>query len=91
MEKWENGYMKTTIELPDQLFKRVKSRAAAESVKLKDYIARALEFSLDKPPASSSRFRIETPPIRLKRKKPIPAMTNAEMEEALLKESLGIK
>lgn len=38
--------MKTTIELPDPLFRRVKSTAAACGQSLKDFIAEALKDKL---------------------------------------------
>ncbi len=34
--------MKTTLEIPDRLFKRVKAKAALEGVKMKDVVANAL-------------------------------------------------
>jgi len=79
--------VKTTVELPDLLFKRVKARAVIEGVKLKDYIARALQRSIDG--GSGRGARIEKPPVVLRgRRKSIPARSNAEIEELLIKESL---
>jgi hypothetical protein len=34
--------MKTTLEIPDRLFERVKAKAALEGVKIKDVVANAL-------------------------------------------------
>jgi hypothetical protein len=39
--------MKTTLELPDSLMRRVKIRAASEGLKLKDLIAELLEKGMD--------------------------------------------
>ncbi len=36
------GDMKTTLEIPDALYRQVKIRAAREGVKIKDVVARAL-------------------------------------------------
>jgi hypothetical protein len=41
--------MKTTLEIPDPLFKRVKARAALEGTKLKDIVASALSAYLVRP------------------------------------------
>jgi hypothetical protein len=38
--------MKTTVELPDELFRRAKSTAAARGVSLKDFFRQALEVRL---------------------------------------------
>lgn len=43
--------MKTTLDLPDPLMRRVKIRAASESRKLKDVIAELLEKGMDSFPA----------------------------------------
>jgi len=47
---WENGIMKTTLELPDELVRRVKLRAVERNQKLKDTIAQLLEIGLAKEP-----------------------------------------
>ncbi|MEP2776568.1 MAG: hypothetical protein ABJQ29_10470 [Luteolibacter sp.] len=39
--------MKTTIDLPDPLFRKVKATAAAEGVSLKAFIAEAVEQRLN--------------------------------------------
>jgi hypothetical protein len=44
--------MKTTIEIPDPLFRRAKSLAAAQGQSLKDFVADALQAKL----ASSGDF-----------------------------------
>ena len=38
--------MRTTIDLPDALFRQVKARASVRGMKLKEYVAAALEQSL---------------------------------------------
>lgn len=58
--------MKTTLELPDELARRIKIRAVKRDQKLKDAIAQLLELGLanvpeDKVPARAPK------PIRLKR------------------------
>ena|ERR1022692_1573991 len=46
---WEYGNMKTTLEIPDPLFRQVKARAAMQGVKLKDVVASALSAYLIRP------------------------------------------
>lgn len=43
--------MKTTLDLPDALMRRLKIRAASEGRKLKELISDLLEKGLDAPPA----------------------------------------
>ncbi len=45
--------MKTTLDLPDPLMRRVKIRAASDGRKLKDVIAELLERGMNAPPAES--------------------------------------
>ena len=47
--------MKTTLELPDELMRRIKIRAVNRNQKLKDTIAQLLELALESAP------RKETP------------------------------
>jgi hypothetical protein len=48
----QNGFMKTTLELPDELVKEVKLRALHENRKLKDAVAELLRRGLAAPEAS---------------------------------------
>ncbi len=41
--------MRTTVELPDQLFRQVKSKAAREGVPLKALFTRAIEREMESP------------------------------------------
>ena len=46
---WEYGNlvaMKTTIEIPDELFRAAKAKAAMDGVKLKDFVAEGLRLRL---------------------------------------------
>lgn len=38
--------MRTTVDIPDELFRQVKARAALRGLKLKEYVAEALRASL---------------------------------------------
>lgn len=50
VEKWECAFVRTTIELPDPLFREVKATAARQGMRLKDYITEALQDKLTKRP-----------------------------------------
>jgi hypothetical protein len=73
------GRMKTTLELPDALMRRVKLRAVHRNQKLKDAIAQLLELGMaavadaDKPPHAPK-------PVRLKDRRPL---TIAAIESAI--------
>ena len=51
---WENGHMKTTVELPDALFRRAKSAAAEQGQSLKDFFAQAVQNQLQRNQARSA-------------------------------------
>jgi hypothetical protein len=62
--------MKTTLELPDELARRIKIRAAERNQKLKDTIAHLLELGLANAPQTD--VPQGTPdPIRLRRQGPL--------------------
>ena len=47
--------MRTTIDLPDPLFREVKATAARQGMRLKDYVTEALQDKLAKRPAQTKR------------------------------------
>lgn len=47
--------MKTTLELPDELFRRAKATAALRGASLKDVVSEALRDHLDQKAAHDSR------------------------------------
>jgi len=51
--------MKTTVDLPDPLFRKAKATAAARGISLKHFITEAVENRLTVPP---SAFKVETKP-----------------------------
>ena len=53
--------MKTTVELPDDLIRAVKVRAATEGRKLKDVMAELVERGLAAPSPPKERRRVRTP------------------------------
>jgi len=78
--------MRTTIELPDELLRQVKAKAALDGIKLKDLITRYVEQGLrGAPPATAShrRQRSELPVARSATGHTLPALTNAELQRIL--------
>jgi hypothetical protein len=79
--------MRTTIDLPDELLRQAKARAALDGLKLKDLIARYVEEGLRRktPPAAgdvqTARRRSPPPVIIPARGIPIPALTGDELRE----------
>lgn len=52
--------MKTTLELPDELMRAVKVRAAATDRKLKDVVAELIRRGLEGPPDQPAEDPLET-------------------------------
>jgi hypothetical protein len=71
--------MKTTLELPDDLLRRIKLRAVHRNRKLKDEIAQLLEAGMASAPAAEAPKRAPKP-VRLRGRKPL---TVAEIEAAI--------
>jgi hypothetical protein len=60
----EYAFMRTTVDLPDALFKRVKSEAALRGMRLREFIAQALEQSLAGQRDDLKSRRVRLPLIR---------------------------
>jgi len=73
--------MRTTVDLPDELFRDLKLKSAREGVTLKQLVVRALELQIHDSEERKPR-RIRGPLVHCKSKKPI-ALTNAEIEDLL--------
>ncbi len=84
--------MRTTIDLPDELLRQVKAKAALDGLKLKDLITRYVEQGLrgmqQKGPLR--RHRSELPVARAATGRPLPALTNGEIQRILDEEEAGI-
>ena len=61
--------MKTTLELPDELMRRVKLRAVHRNQKLKDAVAQLLEAGIAALPPAAPPAR-PPKPVRLKKHRP---------------------
>jgi|BogFormECP12_OM2_1039638.scaffolds.fasta_scaffold04576_3 hypothetical protein len=56
--------MRTTVDLPDPLFKRVKAEAALRGMKLRDFIARSLEQALTSGSRETRSRRVKFPLVK---------------------------
>jgi hypothetical protein len=84
--------MRTTLDLPDELFRQVKAKAALDGTKLKDLLTRYVESGLRQsaPPPRQSLKRSNLPIIKAQGGRAIPNLTselqaNLEEEEDLAK------
>lgn len=73
--------MRTTIELPDQLFREAKASAARRGLSLRALITDALQREL-RAPMRSARRRVRLPLVRSKRPGHL-TLTNAKIEDLL--------
>jgi len=62
--------MKTTIEIPEKLFRQAKSRAALEGLSLREFFLRGLRLALQSPSGSPNRTRTAFPLIQASRSSP---------------------
>jgi hypothetical protein len=73
--------MRTTIELPDGLFRQVKTLAVQKGLTLKDFFTAAVERAVIEAPIEARRM--VHPPIMGVAAKPIPARSNEELATLL--------
>jgi hypothetical protein len=72
--------MRTTVELPDQLLKRAKSRAALSGVSLKEFFIEAIEQRLAPP---SQKTRRPPPAVGSPKGHRIRVLTPEQIDEAM--------
>ena len=75
--------MRTTVDLPDELLRKAKAKAALDGMKLKDLIALYVEQGLRGVPphtAPLQRRRSELPIARKATGHPLPSLTNADIQ-----------
>ena len=76
--------MRTTLDLPDNLMRELKARAALEGVKLKDYFANIVQAALQRPVSSGVQaVRSPLPVFKRPGAKAMPAMSNAQLNAIL--------
>lgn len=79
--------MKMTIELPDDLVRRMKIRAAEENRRLKDMVAELLARGLEEPPSARppAPRRVRLPLVRTERtQRPAEELTSERIADILL-------
>ena len=75
------AFMRTTIDLPEDLFRRVKSTAALRGETLREFIRAAVEREISTEMPESS-FRVKLPLIKSKEPKTL-LLTSAKIENLL--------
>ena len=83
--------MRTTLELPDPLFREVKARAAQSGLKLKELLTRYIEAGLKAPHLQSPQTRSKRAPLPTFGEPtgvPHRAYSNAELQEILDREDI---
>ena len=73
--------MKTTVEIPEKLFRQVKARAAMEGLSLREFFLRGLQMALQTSPDHPIRQRVAFPIIRATQG--INRLTDAQVATAL--------
>lgn len=73
--------MKTTIEIPEKLFRQAKSRAAVEGLSLREFFLRGLQLALKSQPETVNRKRVSFPVVRTG--KGSPHLTDEQVADAL--------
>lgn len=81
-------FMRTTLDLPDALFRDLKVQSALRGVKLKDFVAELLASGLAQAgaPAAAPRPRSPLPVIRRASGVRHPALANREIDALLVAE-----
>lgn len=81
--------MRTTIDLPDHLFRETKARAALEGITLKDLITRFVDQGLRRvPEPTEARKRSQLPVIRPATGRSLPALSHAQAQALLEQEDV---
>jgi hypothetical protein len=76
--------MRTTIEIPDMMFREMKSLAARRGKSLRDFVLRAIEKEVARTRrAAKQRYSVDLPLVKSKHPGAIKSMTNAEIEDLL--------
>lgn len=78
--------MKTTLEIPDDIYRQAKIRAAHDNRKMKDLVSEGLRLVLGlSQPAARSARRMSKAPVTIRKGNEIPMLSNEDMA-ALLEE-----
>ncbi len=74
--------MRTTVDIPDAIYRRLKARAALRGCSVRKLILRGVEAELNGGQAKKSGQRVRLPLIESKRRKPL-RLTNEMINEIL--------
>ena len=76
--------MRTTIDLPDTLYRELKAKAALEGLPMKDLVRRLVERGLVAAPiGQASAHRSAVPSLSISRRLPVEPLANAALFELL--------
>lgn len=77
--------MKTTLEIPDELYRQAKVQAAQENRKMKDLVTEGLCLVLGLAARGSSQpvRRMTKAPVRIRKDNVIPVLSNDAMADLL--------
>ena len=83
--------MRTTLDLPDPLFRELKVQSAKRGIKLKDFVARLIASGLTQEQAAPTEPRARSPLPTIRRATGIthPYRSNREIETLLAAEDAG--
>lgn len=77
------GFMRTTIDIPDDLFRKTKATAALRGSTMKELVVRALEREVTKQqPSKGTPSRVKLPLLHLKSGKKLD-LTNFDFDHLL--------
>lgn len=72
--------MRTTVDLPDELYRTLKARAGLTGVTLRELVQRLIEQSLRSSTPSTPSVKRHAPPVIIPaRGVPIPALSRADL------------
>jgi hypothetical protein len=80
--------MKTTLDIPDELYRQAKIRAAEENRKIKDLVSEGLMLALGLAGGAPARRprRMKKAPVTIRKGNVIPVLSNEAMVELLERE-----
>jgi hypothetical protein len=73
--------MRTTVEIPDDLFHQIKLRVTEERVTLREFLVRAAERELVRRGNGEARRKISFPLVPSRHPGSLRSLTNAEIDE----------
>ena len=75
----ENAFMRTTIDLPDNLYRTLKVRAGTSGVTFKQLVQQLIEQGMRTPRVANLTTRRAPPPVIIPSGVPIPTSSPAEI------------